>query len=93
MTYLLQGQQAFVFDGAIKYIPRVGRKHPQEVTQFSPRSHPRHLVEKRIAQNKTPPKTPQATSSKPHLNTQDIDVAFIEPIQSFLSLYQDYYII
>ena len=45
-----------------KKLHRVGRKNPQELTQFSPRSHPRHLVGKRTAQNKTPPKTSQATA-------------------------------
>ena len=28
-------------------VERVGRKDPQDLTQFSPRSHPRHLVGKR----------------------------------------------
>ena len=41
----------------------VGGKNPQELTQFSPRSHPRHLVGKRTARNETPPKTSQATAT------------------------------
>ena len=41
---------------------RVGRKYPQKLTQFSPRSHPRHLVGKRTAQHKIPAKTSQATA-------------------------------
>ena len=32
----------------------VGKKNPQKLIQFSPRSHPRHLVGKMTAQNKTP---------------------------------------
>ena len=34
----------------------------RELTQFSPRSHPRHLVGKRTAQNKTPSNTSTATA-------------------------------
>ena len=46
---------------------RVGRKIPQELTHFSPRSHPGHLVGKRTAQNKTTPKISQATARRtPH---------------------------
>ena len=40
-------------------VERVGRKDPQDLTQFSPRSHPRHLMGKRTAHIKTPPKASQ----------------------------------
>ena len=30
---------------------RVDKKNPQKLTQLSPRSHPKHLVEKRTAQD------------------------------------------
>ena len=40
----------------------MGRKNPQELTQFSLRSHSRHLVGKRTAQNKTPVKIAQAVA-------------------------------
>ena len=41
---------------------RVGRKNPQNLTKFSPGFHPRHLMGKRTAQNKIPPKTSPATA-------------------------------
>ena len=40
---------------------KVGRKFPQELTQVSPRSHPRHLVGKKTAQRDTT-KTSLATA-------------------------------
>ena len=41
---------------------KLERKILRELTQFSPRSHSRHLVRKRTAQNKTPSKTSPATA-------------------------------
>ena len=47
---------------AIRLCERIGRKKPQELTHF--KSHPRHLVGKRTAQNKTPPQTSPATAGE-----------------------------